>query len=122
MNASHYPPLSANSLFHFTRSIDHLIDILKNEFKPHFCLEDFNVLYQNPQKFKALEYAIPITCYCDIPLSQIAFHLSIYGDYGIGMSKSWGKKKGINPILYVYPGSLITNHLDAMMSIVDKGI
>src|ERR1017187_10890632 len=51
------------------------------------------------------EYALPMTCFCDIPLSQIADHISFYGDYGIGMSKKWGLTKGLNPILYVNKGS-----------------
>jgi hypothetical protein len=66
---------------------------------------------------KVFEVAVPMVSFCDIPLSQIGFHLSIYGDYGIGMAKSWGQDKGIAPILYAYPGSLIT---DRLVTLIDR--
>jgi len=42
-----FPPLSANSLFHFTNSLENLLNILKEEFRPRFCLEDFGGLFQS---------------------------------------------------------------------------
>src|SRR5229473_2461542 len=92
--------LSANTLFHFTSSLDNLINILTNEFHPNFCLENLSTLLKDP----ILEMAIPMLSFCDIPLSQTGFHLSVYGDYGIGLTKSWGKQNGISPVLYTYPG------------------
>lgn len=109
MNHSNFPALSSNTLFHFTRSIENLIDILTNEFRPHFCLEDFNLLAGSVPYKVDLELGIPMVCFCDIPLSQTGFHLSVYGDYGIGMTKSWGRKQGIAPVLYTYAESLPTS-------------
>lgn len=107
--------LSANTLFHFTSSLDNLINILTNEFHPNFCLENLNVLLRLPIP----ETAIPMLSFCDIPLSQTGFHLSVYGDYGIGMTKSWGKQNGISPVLYTYPGSLLMNRLRRLMKMLD---
>lgn len=38
------------------------------------------------------------------------------------MSKSWGKQNGIAPILYAYPGSLITGRLATLMDHVLKTV
>ena len=102
----HYHPISANSLFHFTNKLENLNGILAGGFKPRYCLENFNLLmkpgYKPEDRF---EWAIPMTCFCDLPLSQTTYHSSIYGNYAIGMSKEWGMKKGITPVLYAYQGS-----------------
>jgi hypothetical protein len=37
--------------------------------------------------------------------------MQYYGYYGIGLSKSWGQKNGINPVLYTYKGSPLTTSL-----------
>ena len=39
-------------------------------------------------------------CFCDIPLECIQKHIKMYGEYGIGFSKSWGVKIGLNPVIY----------------------
>lgn len=104
-----HPTISANTLFHFTNNIDNLFNILRNEFRPSFCLEDYSVLSeaQLPNQ-DTYEWAVPMVCFCDLPLSQIGAHLAVYGDYGIGMTKTWGRKNGISPVLYVYRDSLLT--------------
>ena len=96
-------PISSNTLFHFTRSAEALVGILKHEFTPHYCLEDYSVLPAAAPESPNI--AIPMVCFCDIPLSQISEHLAKYGDFGIGLSKNWGMKKGVSPVLYAYPGS-----------------
>ncbi len=108
--------LSANTLFHFTSSLDNLLNILTNEFHPNFCLEGLNVLFKEPK----LELAFPMLSFCDIPLSQTGFHLNVYGDYGIGLTKSWGKQNGISPVLYAYPDSLPIKRLERLIKILEK--
>lgn len=80
--------LSANTLFHFTNNIDNIINILTNEFSPRYCMESFEFLGGCD-----LEIAIPMVCFCDIPLSQIKNHIENYGGYAIGLSKEWGGQK-----------------------------
>ena len=41
--------------------------------------------------------------FCDIPLSLIS--KNHYGKYGIALSRSWGKKKHLEPVLY-YPNDV----------------
>lgn len=98
--------ISSNTLFHFTSSSDHIRSILEDEFRPHFSLEDLSCV--EPPEFKL---AIPMVCFCDIPLSQTRSHMRHYGSYGIGMSKSWGMENGVSPILYTYQGSPLTANL-----------
>ena len=107
--------LSANTLFHFTSSLDNLINFLTNEFHPNFCLENLSVLEELPIP----EMAIPMLSFCDIPLSQIGRHLNVYGDYGIGMTKPWGMQNRIAPVLYTYRGSLPMKRFGRLMKILD---
>ena len=79
------PSISSNSLFHFT-SKDSLLKILESSFRPSYSRE---TLYFNDSEIRVL---VPMICFCDIPLSQINNHIATYGEYGIGMSKEWGKK------------------------------
>lgn len=90
-------PKSTN-IFHFTKSLNTLQSILQtNGFYPQYHLEDtswLNVLGWSPMAF-------PMVCFCDIPLSRISVHVKDYGKYGLGMSRSWAIRKGLNPILYI---------------------
>ena len=93
--------LSSNTLFHFTNNAEKLIAILKHTFKPRFCLEDLRMF--NPSDNEEndwLEMAVPMTCFCDIPLSKVKNHLTFYGNYGLGLTKEWGIRNNVTPILY----------------------
>ena len=97
--------ISSNTLFHFTNSATYLIDILKGGFKPRFCLEELGSDLFFQESHNDIEEAIPMTCFCDLPLSQISSHLEFYGYYGIGLSKDWGMENGLTPITYIHPKS-----------------
>lgn len=97
-----------STLFHFTKTKENLFAILKNEFKPTFCLEK---IHYGRSVWK---YAIPMVCFCDIRLSQIKVHIETYGVYGIGMSKEWAERKGLNPVIYLNRNSHLSNNLSAI--------
>ncbi|HFD1835109.1 TPA: abortive infection system antitoxin AbiGi family protein [Clostridium perfringens] len=107
--------LSANTLFHFTNNIDNIINILTNEFSPRYCMESFEFLGGCD-----LEIAIPMVCFCDIPLSQIKNHIENYGGYAIGLSKEWGGSKGINPVAYSIKNSLSTKAISNVINIINR--
>ncbi len=102
--------ISSNTLFHFTKSRRNLIGILEKEFQPRYCLEDHGSLFPNAPK-ELREIAIPMTCFCDLPLSNVGEHLRFYGRYGLGLSKEWGTEHRINPVLYLYPDSSLNDYL-----------
>lgn len=86
----------ASSLFHFTKNFETLTKIISgSKFRASYNIEDVSDFYPNERYV-----AIPMVCFCDIPLKFISEHPMVYGDYGIGLKKEWGIGKGINPILY----------------------
>jgi hypothetical protein len=87
----------AATLFHFTKSLDVLQSILKGSFFPRLSLEDVAWL-----GIPKLEYvAFPMVCFCDILLGRIDEHVNFYGTYGLGLSREWAIKSGLNPIFYI---------------------
>jgi len=96
--------VSSSVLFHFTNSMDNLKSILKNGFFPRYCLEytlglvDTNAATERRPPVRA----VPIVCFCDLPLSLISKHLKEYGFFGIGLDKEWGVKNGVTPVLYTH--------------------
>jgi hypothetical protein len=98
--------ISSNTLFHFTRSKDNLLSILRNNFYPQLCYENFyGTIFNSPQGAVGFEKAVPMVCFCDLPLSQIEKHTKNYGEYALGLTKEWAVRNKINPIIYTYPGS-----------------
>lgn len=92
--------ISANTLFHFTNKMETLQNILKTRFYPRFCLESCFLDITNKK------WAIPMVCFCDIPLSNIIQHTQKYGNYAIGIKKAWAIEQGVSPILYVHEKSV----------------
>jgi hypothetical protein len=97
--------ISAKSLFHFTSKPEYLISILENGFFPRYSLED--------SKFKySPSCAIPMVCFCDLPLSDVSDHIGFYGNYGLGLKKEWAIDNGINPVLYLSNVSQLSKCLE----------
>ncbi|MFC1984007.1 abortive infection system antitoxin AbiGi family protein [Chloroflexota bacterium] len=104
--------LSPDTLFHFTPSLDNLLSILKNTFYPRYCYDEFDLIDNDEQSFR--EDATPMVCFCDIPLSQLMNHIETYGKYGLGMSKEWGEREGLNPVIYYNKNSYLSKQLSKL--------
>jgi hypothetical protein len=102
-------PISANTLFHFTPEKEHLLNILKQNFRPRYCLEDMSYL-----KWPQAEIAFPMVCFCDIPLSQIVNHSKTYGSYAIGLTKQWGMNNKLTPMTYLHSNS---SYLESIINV-----
>ncbi len=97
----------STTLFHFTKSLDNLKNILKNGFEPRYCLEDAGWIGS-----KSIDFvAFPVVCFCDIPLGRIADHFNFYGQFGIGMTQEWGISNNLNPVIYLSQ----TSHLSEIL-------
>ena len=82
--------------------MNNIQNILRNNFIPKCSLE---TIFNGADK---LEFAYPMVCFCDIPLSQVKEHIAIYGHYGIGLSMEWGIENGLNLVLYLESRSDLT--------------
>lgn len=82
-------------LMHHTKSLETLQSILSNGLK--FC-------YSNENFTKDFHVAIPMVCFCDMPLSNISDHVEVYGHYAIGFNKRNLIKQYhpiLNPVNYI---------------------
>jgi len=50
-------------------------------------------------------------CFCDIPLSKSKSQRLAYGDFVIGLTKDWGVRSGLNPVMYVSAKSELAKSL-----------
>jgi len=69
--------------------------------------------------------AVPMVCFCDIPLSQIEKHVDFYGKYGVGLRKEWAISQKLNPVMYLSSSSKLSDNLSEITQILaefDKGI
>lgn len=109
--------ISSETLFHFTNTKDNLTSILENGFRPNLCLENYSFIGET-----GYETYIPIVCFCDIPLSKIQNHSKTYGNFAIGLSKTWAILHKITPIMYVYKDSPILRHIFDMSNSIKPNI
>jgi hypothetical protein len=89
--------ISASVLFTFTPKLEYMIDILKIGIVPRY-------IYERLPATKSY-YISPMKCFCDIPLGKIKNHMVRYGFYGIGIKKTFLKKHGVTPVIYIHENS-----------------
>lgn len=102
--------ISTNSIIHYTDTFVKLKNILKEGFGIKYCSEE--LLLDGAAGSAA---AHPMISFCDIPLSNANKHFDAYGNYGIGLTKDWAKKMGVNPVLYMNGESRISKILHQLM-------
>jgi hypothetical protein len=103
----------SQTLFHFTKNLDILKEILIHGFWPQYCLEDQGWLMEKDEE---LYYGFPIVCFCDIPLTRINEHIEYYGKFGIGLSKKWVLSNGLNPVSYFANSSDFAKAIKTLLS------
>ncbi len=90
------PVIHPNTLFHFTRTLTNLESILRDGLRFSYCFEEF---------VNGHGIALPMVCFCDIPLLRTPQHRKRYGNYMVGLSKDFFRQKTdfqLNPVMYRY--------------------
>ena len=82
-------------LFHFTKRKKTLYSILSETFKVSYARE---AIHGTETK---RELGVPMVSFCDVKLHDIKSHIKNYGSYGIGLTKEWANRNGLNPVLYI---------------------
>lgn len=106
---------SANTLFHFTSDIKSLKGILQNGLYIRYSLETYGDLLDHSESL-----VLPMTCFCDIPLTRIENHTTKYGKYAIGLTKKWGIENHISPVVYTHNKSITTVLLNSIMRDIEN--
>jgi len=101
--------ISTNSIIHYTGSFKVLASILKEGFRLKYCLEILHIGNTNS------EAVHPMISFCDIPLSDSTQHFAAYGKYGIGLSKEWAIRNGVNPVIYIDRNSLFASCIEELI-------
>ena len=94
-----------SSIFRFTSDFELLKQIIRDGIIPNYCEEDLS--FGNPQTDFCL--GIPMASFCDIPITLLDEHNSRYGKYGIALSKDWGIKNGVQPVMYITNDSVLNS-------------
>ncbi len=104
-NDSLYPGI----LFHFTKK-KWLYEILESNFKVSYARE--KIIAPNHKR----EFAVPMVSFCDLKLSELKSFIKKYGMYGIGLTKEWANRNGLNPVLYINRFSELTDNFISGLS------
>lgn len=113
---SHVRP---DTLFTFTTKMKYIVETLENKMvAPRYVEED--VLYLKDSRIKKL--AIPMKCFCDIPLNKIEYHTEWYGSFGLAFKKEWGIKNNLQPVQYLNGKSPLAEALSKAFKVSIKGL
>ena len=64
----------------------------------------------------------PMVCFCDIPISRLSEHTTFYGEYGLGLTKEWGLKNGLEPVIYSTRAGIATRVFECLDKLTDADI
>lgn len=102
--------VNSSSLFHFTREFEVFKQILSEGLRFSYCYEPFGdivakhgwdiVLKKGNKIINCKGIAIPMICFCDIPLLRTQKHREKYGNYMIGFNRE-ALIKAINATNYL---------------------
>lgn len=119
-------------LYHATSDFERLCKILVEGFRPQFCHEEIEANLSEAEIKEATENYRPVSIpgmkeqsdypfntnliaayfpmisFCSTPLNDAICRMKSYGQYGIALSRNWGIKNRLNPVVYMEPNSELT--------------
>lgn len=102
----------SNSFFQRVPDYSIIVKILEQGFKAFYCKEEIFRGRGVPSTF----IGIPMVSFCDIPLTHVA--TNNYGKCGLAMSRKWGKRHHLEPVLY-YPNDVSTQSAKMVIKAAD---
>lgn len=113
--------VSANTLFHFTNNKS-LKGILGSQgFFCQYSDEHFENILPATSDFR-FTY-IPMISFCDLTIAQLynnPEHRKSFGEYAIGLTKEWGIKNRVSPVMYVHKNSQPTKQLQELIKVFNS--
>lgn len=103
----------SNSFFHRVPNCAIIQSILQQGFKVFYCKEE---IFRGKKNSPSI-IGIPMVSFCDIPLSLVT--KNNYGKCGIAMSRKWGNKRHLEPVLY-YPNDINCQSTKMVMKAADN--
>ncbi len=108
--------ISANTLFHFTK-IEGLQGILRSMgFYCQYSDEHFENILPHGSNYRFCY--VPMTSFCDLTIMQLcndSVHRKSFGEFGVGLTKEWGNRNGVSPVMYVHRNSQQTKRLNNLI-------
>ena len=108
-----------NTLFHFTDKVESLKSILRKGLRFSYCFEEF---------IDNMGIAIPMICFCDIPLLRTVEHRHKYGNYMNGLDKNFLRRRlnyVLNPVAYkdaIFLRNFSTESFNAELEIINSAL
>ncbi len=88
-----------STLFHSTKKYEHLKNILKES--------GFKASYAD-EKIESHEVKILMVSFSNVALFEAKSQIN-YGEYALGLTKEWGIKNELEPVIYTYENSITGN-------------
>ena len=98
--------VSANTLFHFTSNANLKKILASKGFFVQYSDEHFENIIPDGKKYSFA--FIPMISFCDLTIMQLSKdskHTENFGKYGIGLTKDWGIKNRVSPVIYTHEES-----------------
>ena len=124
--------INSSSFFHYRRDEEDFKKILRDGFSYRYSFEPLgetiatanttNPGSTNTENAEIKGIAMPMVCFCDIPIMRAGKHRDTYGKYCIGVDKDMMKKRmkdSLNPVIYV-SSKEIKKHIEILIELKKK--
>lgn len=102
--------ISSRYLWHYTKSITTVKDILKNGFDLSLCTKIGEGVPYLRDDYDLI--SITRVCFTNVsPLDVDKVHIDKYGEYCIGFTREWINRQNISPVIYCTKDGILTKLL-----------